>query len=359
MKKFRVLLLTAVLAVAMMASSLSVFATDTDTPTPTAQAGPEVTKIAHAAENVTVNQTFEFKAEQLADNPDGTKPAAMVALQNVSITVSGTADSTMKVTQTGNFDLSGITVPGEYVYKITEVVPSPLPDDWTYNVDGTGAAATGEYYLQVLVDQNGNQSFKMTKDSALSEDAEKVTTMTFENKYAPKTNLKVSKAVTNPEYVKDQKEGYTFTLKLTGSTAAPVPETIQGTKSDGTSVSIANNGTFVLKDGENIVFNNLPAGITFQVIETPPQDVNYNKTDIAGKSYDGEDGKAFTATGLDTGNKILGATAGSNEANYTNEFKKVTVTGVIMNVLPFVMMIAIGGAAAAMYVASRRRKMAR
>lgn len=358
MKKFRVLLLTAVLAVAMMAGSLSVFAAEGDTP----PAGPEVTKIAHAAENVTINQSFEFKAEQLTENPDGTKPAATVALQSITVNINGTVGSTMKITNTGNFDLSGITVPGEYVYKITEITPSPVPENWTYNVDGTGQTTTSEYYLQVLVDQNGNKTFKMTKDSELSEDAEKVPTMTFENKYAPKTDLKVSKTVVNPEYVKDQSEGYTFTLKLTGSTVAPVPETIKGKKADGTVVSVQNNGTFILKDGEEVVFDNLPAGITFQVIEAQPSDVNYVKTSIEGKSYTAQngDGTAFTVTsGTDTDVKILGATKGSNEAKYTNEFKKVTVTGVIMNILPFVMMIAIGGAAAALYVASRRRKMAR
>lgn len=62
-------------------------------------------------------------------------------------------------------------------------------------------------------------------------------------------------------------------------------------------------------------------------------------------------------SGLDTGDKKITETP--NSAAYTNVYDEVTITGVIMNVLPFVMMIAIAGAAAAMYVVSRRRKMAR
>ena len=350
-KRIRVLLLTFVVAVTMMAGSLSVFAADGE------DAGPEVTKIVNVAQGVKVSETFTFTATQLSENPvTHTKPNEMVALSDVTISYSAEeADSTLEITKTGNFDISGITVPGEYLYEITETAGSTA--DWSYN---TGEYKT--YYLQVLVDQNGNKSYKMTTDPNFSADTgKKVDTMTFENDYTPKTDLVIGKKVTNPEYVKDQADGYTFVLTFTGNEMATAPTTVTGTKSDGTEVTYTVGDEFVLKQDETITFTDLPAGLIFECVETKPSDANYESTTIAINSYDttAKDNTDKSVTGLDTGNQLLGAETGKNKAEFTNVFKEITVTGVIMNVLPYFMMIAVAGAAAAMYIASRRRRAAR
>ena len=83
---------------------------------------------------------------------------------------------------------------------------------------------------------------------------------------APKTGtLTVSKAVTseNPNDPAPTDIAFTFTIHSDASNAGP----FSYTKSDGTSGSVNNDGTFTLKNGESIEFKDFPVG-AFKVTET-------------------------------------------------------------------------------------------
>ena len=110
--------------------------------------------------------------------------------------------------------------------------------------------------------------------------------------------------------------------------------------------------TFSLAHGEQVEFKNLPIGATYTVSEAGADNYTATATVDGTAQAAGVKGQGTTTT------STLVDADGSTTA-VDNEAEDITVTGVIMNILPFVMMIAIGGAAAAMYVASRRRKMAR
>lgn len=353
MKKFRVLLLTFVVAVTMMASSLSVFAVQGNASKASATV-PTLTKEVTLAEGVTMPATtFEFTAEP-AENADGVDtpdtpegaPTSFVTTVNGARTVGDGAAKTF----TGALNVPDTWAVGEYTYKIKETAPTKTTDasGWT-KID------TAEYYLHVYAKNDGSVLYSITKTNEVG--AEKVpdAEFKFSNEYQNNDGeLTVSKTVDNPEYVPADTD-YSFTITFTENGSAKVPATITGKIGEGESaktVTVTNgSGTFKLKKDESVKFTDLPVGLKYQVVEAKPSHASYKETSITvnGTAVAGGEER-------DTGvNKI---TETANTAAYTNVYDEVTITGVIMNVLPFVMMIAIAGAAA-MYVVSRRRKMAR
>jgi hypothetical protein len=342
MKKFRVLLLTAVLAVAMMAGSLSVFAADEVIP---------VSKTLNVANGVTTEQTFAFKLTQAnkTSAPTG-HVVAPKTVSDITTTVTVSTDGTGATTVTGGFsqsDFADLDVAGEYLFTLTETTEDAMTDG--YGLD----ANTGDntYYVQVLV-KNGESGleyeYHMASNNFNAEDAAdepgaKVTEAAFTNLFTEVAPLTVSKVVSNPEYA-DPDQEFTIKVVFTRDTTNFNPATAT-IGYDGETYDYGDEITLILKDGGSAELTNIPVGTTYVVSEEPP--TNYETPEITYSSGD---------TGLieDTATN-----ENANTATVTNTLNDITITGVIMNILPFVMMIAIGGAAAALYVVSRRRKMAR
>ncbi len=361
MKKFRVLLLTFVVAVTMMAGSLAVFADDTaptpttgGTPTDTTDGTVPISKTVEVAEGITFNETITVTATQRA-NADGVTAPEQVGPITGTIAVTQAAKTTPA---TGSLNFSSLTKPGEYTFIVTETAA-------TTNSGGTWSVMDNQkYYLQVLVKADGSKQYAISKGENIvdKDSTDKTTVAAFKNTYTKETTLDVTKKVVNPEYV-DANTLYPFTITFT----APATGSL---KADGYAVTNATNafsdaeGTTALttvKSGDTVYLkadgtfkvNGLPAGATYKLEEGTTTNVDTTTIAIV------ENGVAREA--VVEGKTVDGAKLGegTNSATVTNTYKQITVTGVIMNVLPFVMMIAIAGAAAAMYVASRRRKMAR
>lgn len=105
---------------------------------------------------------------------------------------------------------------------------------------------------------------------------------------------------------------------------------------------------FTLKDNQMLIFEDLPAGTTYNVTETTVE--KYNTTTVLVENGETASGTAIIDKAL-VGEK-------DNYARYTNTFDddSVTPTGIIINNLPFILMIVIAGAGIVLFVISRRRK---
>lgn len=350
MKKFRVLLLTAVLAVSMMAGSLYVFAEDGPTTGGelTDGASVPISKTVKVAEGITFNETITITATQTT-NADGTTAPEQVADITGTIAVTQAAKTTAA---TGALDFSGLTKPGEYTFLVKETAATEESGGtWSEKDDST-------YYLQVLVKANGEKQYAISEDGEFDETGDKKTDKAaFENTYVKEADLEVTKTVVNPEYV-DADALYEFTVTFTAPETGEIPAEgfviSSATKAftDATgetpvvanTTKVANNGKVYLKDGGSFKITGLPAGVTYSVTEAAVDNVTTTVT------LDGTSSTNGASSVLDEEGDVVA---------FTNTYKQITITGVIMNVLPFVMMIAIAGAAAAMYVVSRRRKAAR
>lgn len=344
MKKFRVLLLTFVVAVTMMAGSLAVFAEGEETTTPannvisgTITSVP-VTKAVNVADGITVPETsFNVYAEQTNNALD--EPVAPVTGQaktKVGELAVAAGASAQTGTPTLNFD-SLTPKAGEYTFIVTEgdenAVSTAGADGWQPN---------SESYKVVVLVKNGTDGLE--RQYAVYKGETKVESVDFTNTYLKTGSLTVSKNVTNSDYANLEDE---FTVKVTftkSSTAGDATSFTAKINNEDTTVTYGTPVEITLKHGESASITGVPAGTTYTALDETTGNYTYTDTDYV---VNGE--------AADAG--LVGD--GTNSATVNNEFKEITITGVIMNVLPFVMMIAIAGAAAAMYVVSRRRKMAR
>lgn len=140
----------------------------------------------------------------------------------------------------------------------------------------------------------------------------------------------------------------------------------------GTELSKLDYGTeykFKLKAGEKLIFNNIAIGTTYTVKEEA--NPNYKPTLTAKEgNVDVTYGTATKKEGtigneLDSNNnnnnKLMvkqanDGTGDKNEVIFTNEYEFLVVTGILMNNLPFVLMILTATAGIGVYVVAKRRR---
>lgn len=111
----------------------------------------------------------------------------------------------------------------------------------------------------------------------------------------------------------------------------------------------AYTGEFKLKHNQMLVFKDLPAGTRYTVTETA-------ETNYAAAVQVTANGDVSSPSGAEVTNALVGEK--DNYAKYTNTFDDDTVTpsGIIINNLPFIIMIVLAGAGIVFFVISRRRK---
>lgn len=168
-------------------------------------------------------------------------------------------------------------------------------------------------------------------------------------------SLKVSKTIAAPteSINSDATFNFTATFAFPEGTDAT---TLGGVKGNGKDVSLTAGGyAFTLKHNESLKFTGLPVGTKITVKETGA--ANYKgsasvvlngatATSVAAGKYH-EDLTAVT-------NGKLGQK--TNTVDVTNTYNHVPTTGIIMNTLPYVLMIALCGAALFGFVAFKRRR---
>lgn len=178
--------------------------------------------------------------------------------------------------------------------------------------------------------------------------------------YNENGSLKVSKAVVNANgttTTPDAEFEFTATFAFpTGTNAS----TLGGIKAaNGETVASVEGGTytFKLKANENMKFTGVPVGTTITVKESAAKNykgsaeitINGTKlTPVAATSYNTE----LTAV---NNNEKLGQK--QNTVDVTNTYNDVPVTGIIMNTLPYVLMIALCGVALIAFVGFKRRRL--
>lgn len=179
--------------------------------------------------------------------------------------------------------------------------------------------------------------------------------------YTKYGSLNVSKKVVKnvdvaSETELNSNEEFDFTAKFefpTGTNAA----TLGAVKANNADITIGTDGTytFKLKHNENMKFTKLPVGTKITVTEAAKANykgsaeiyLNGVKQDKVTASKYNEKNTAVNAQKL--GQK-------KNTVDVTNRYNNVPTTGIIMNTLPYVLMIALCGAALFGFVAFKRKK---
>lgn len=169
---------------------------------------------------------------------------------------------------------------------------------------------------------------------------------TFYAKYVPASaNLTVSKTVTGK--LGDTNKAFTFTITKADGTAANITDTnIEISEADRAKVEWKGNGQFTLKDGASITFKNLPSG-EYKIVED----------DYIGEKYEtswqiGTDGKVYEK------NRTATVTIGTTEqtVHFTNHRTLEPDLGVLLDTLPYIVILAVVAGGVALLMLRKRRK---
>lgn len=169
---------------------------------------------------------------------------------------------------------------------------------------------------------------------------------TFYAKYVPASaNLTVTKTVTGK--LGDTNKAFTFTITKADGTAVNIASAnIEISEADRAKVEWLDNGKFTLKDGASITFKNLPSG-EYKIVED----------DYIGEKYEtswqiGTDGKVYEK------NRTATVTIGTTEqtVHFTNHRTLEPDLGVLLDTLPYIVILAVVAGGVALLMLRKRRK---
>lgn len=326
-------------------------------------------------------ETFSFTATQKTG--DGLiSTAADVKMPKISFDASETGSPSKR----GQITFPTYTEAGKYEYTVTEtqtVDPAVVNDahekmimsqaEYTMDVyvtdgatgteisniivnkakDDAGQTATGKVDIGNTDTNDFNFTNTYVQEAGTGENPKKP-----DPTYPDNGSLKVSKAVINANGTTvTSTEQFTFTAAFAFPKGTDA-NTLGGIKdADGKPVTLEDGTyTFKLKANENMKFTGVPVGTTITVKESAAKNykgsaeitINGNKlTPVAATSYNTE----LTAVN----SQKLGQK--QNTVDVTNTYNDVPVTGIIMNTLPYVLMIALCGVALIAFVGFKRRRL--
>lgn len=168
------------------------------------------------------------------------------------------------------------------------------------------------------------------------------TDTTFYAKYVPASaNLTVTKTVTGK--LGDTNKAFTFTITKDGKPVNNITEdNIE--VSDGAQWLNDGNGKFTLKDGATITFKNLPSG-EYKVVEDDYKGEKYETSYVVGSGTP-ENGREVSVT--------IGTDA--KQIDFTNHRTLEPDLGVLLDTLPYIVILAVVAGGVALLMLRKRRK---
>lgn len=303
------------------------------------------------AEGITVPDTaFEFEITKITDDA----PNATIA--PISYTSADIQKSTKQNTVTvheikkespiqfGTFPHAGV-----FEYTVKEKAG---------NYDGI-EYSTEEYTLRVYVANKEDQDGGLFIQSITAENnkKEKQAKISFTNTYRKDSSLKILKQTIGA--LADKTKKFDFTIHFTVPSTSDATEFIGIIGETQQTFTVGQPVKFQLSDGQELVFDNIPAGTRYVVTEigaadgyTPKVTVIENGVQLADKQ--GTEADDLNSLSENSVGNLVGE--GKNEVTFVNEYHEVPVTGVILDNMPFVILIGFAILAFALLVLLSRRK---
>ena len=236
---------------------------------------------------------------------------------------------------------------GEYVYTVAETQES-MPNV-TYD--------TSSYTLRVYV-INGTNGLEVEKITAQGANG-KTDKILFTNTYAKNNATLTIEKNTEGDYA-DKTRKFDFEITFTKSPMSDQTIFTGTIGAQSVECTAGQTKTFKLADGEQLVFNNLPVGTTYMVKElaatdgyTPKVTVIENQTPtVTNKTV--QETEALDTLKENGKNNLVGEN--ENKVTFTNTYKDVAVTGIVMNNLPFILLVAVAIVAFVSLAVIKRRR---
>lgn len=356
---------------------------------PTAFAAEEDTPVTQVWLQKTYNAekghafTFHFTAVQDTTTAGYVKTPISCTIAGISFAETDTGTTKKRA----ELSFGAFTEVGTYRYFVTENDVA----DWTDTEHEKLIKSQAEYEVLVYVDQDADGNAKIAnivvnrtkRDDGTATTPVKVdapdddtngfdfeNTYVYEAGYGPdptdpdpqydtKGSLDVSKKVTKngADLVEGDAEAskeFSFTASFTFPTGTDA-NSLGGIKANGGAITLTGGAyTFKLTHNQDMKFTGLPVGTTVTVTEAGAPNykasasVSMNEaaaSTVSNKEYN----KDLTVSGQKLGEK-------TNTIDVTNENLYIPPMGVLLNVLPYVLMLAIAGGMMMLFAALKRKK---
>lgn len=357
-----------------LAMPTSVFAADESTTTKVTEA--YISKTFNT--EVGKDEAFSFTATQVAGS------TANVTIPNITFADTETGSKTKRVKVTFPEEWPDA---GKYEYTVKETGAAPAITDGEHQ---KMIMSQAEYTMDVYVSNVGNKLeisniiVNKTKDdegNTAQDTTGKVDISNTDKNGFNFTNTYVQEAGTGTDPVNPGPDYTTYgsldVSKIIKTDAADTADTnkefeftadftfpngtdgttlgAKATIGDSTTSITGTSHTFKLKHGQNVKFTGLPVGTKISVTESATP--NYKGS--AEVVINNETKKAVAETKYNEALTVSDKTLGQNKntVDVTNTYNYVPATGIIMNTLPYVLMIALCGAALMAFVAFKRRRL--
>lgn len=323
-------------------------------------------------------ETFSFIATQ--KKGDGlVSTNAKVTMPTISF------DQTETVTNTknGKITFPEYTEAGKYEYTVTESenATPPVTNDNHEKL----IMSKAEYVMDVYVEDKANGVsisniiVNKTKDDKGETATGKVDIgntnengFNFTNTYVQEAGTGTNPKNPDPDYTNYGSLNISKTIDANGGTADTTKQfdftatfnfpagtdknTLGGVKGNGEPIEIDESGncSFKLQHNKKMKFTGLPVGTTMKVTESATP--NYKGS--ASYVINGGESQSKTASKYNESVKVENEKLGQkkNTVDVTNTYNSVPTTGIIMNTLPYVMMIVLGGVALVGYIYLKNKK---
>lgn len=336
--------------------------------------------------NTEVGKTFSFS---FTATQDKTSEGVITTEHSITIpAISFTDTETGSTTKLGTeINFGTFTEAGKYVYTVKEGTSTPSITDSEheklimskaeYKMDVYVVEDKGTFKIDnIIVNKTKNDKGDAAEGKVDIGSDPTTNGFRFENTYVQEAGTGPNPSTPDPDYTTygslnvtkkvenanlDTREAvaefdFTATFAFPAGTDA---NTLGGVKADGTAITFtgAKSDTyeFTMTHNKSVKFTGLPVGTKISVTEAAtPNYKGSAKVTINGV----EDSTVVTTSKynekLTVSDKKLGQK--KNAVDVTNEYNNVPTTGIIMNTLPYVLMVALCGAALVAFVASKRRK---
>ena len=357
-----------------LAMPTSVFAADEGTTTKVTEA--YISKTFNT--EVGKDEAYSFTATQVAGS------TANVTIPNITFADTETGSKTKRVKVTFPEEWPDA---GKYEYTVKETGAAPAITDGEHQ---KMIMSQAEYTMDVYVSNVGNKLeisniiVNKTKDdegNTAQDTTGKVDISNTDKNGFNFTNTYVQEAGTGTDPVNPGPDYTTYgsldVSKIIKTDAADTADTnkefeftadftfpngtdgttlgAKATIGDSTTSITGTSHTFKLKHGQNVKFTGLPVGTKISVTESATP--NYKGS--AEVVINNETKQAVAETKYNEALTVSDKTLGQNKntVDVTNTYNYVPATGIIMNTLPYVLMIALCGAALMAFVAFKRRRL--
>mgnify|MGYP002770535554 FL=1 len=321
MKKLLSIGLAAMLAFGLATTSFAEEAGDVTTPTDG---------------TVTIHKVYKL------ENADTTSPAETFTLEQVGpgkVTDGEATEAPALGTITGaTYEEGAATVSGttgDITVALPEYTNVGVYEYTLKEVDGETAGVT--YYdkdIKLVVTVVNDNNGKLRIAAVHTESTGEAKSDNFPNTYKA-GELDVSKTVTGN--LGDKNKYFEFKVTLTGEEGKTYRDSYAVTGGSNTenpsTIKIGEETTFLLKHGDTITIANLPYGVTYTVTETAAEGYTTEKTGDTGK-----------------------INAADQAAEFTNNKAGSIDTGVVLNNMPYILVLAVLAAGVAVFIIRKRRE---